>query len=547
MDKLDFLRDHVGHIKRNRDDYEAVRRNVQQYVLPLAGANDTDGFNTKGGRPYTHYDDTAVIACERYAGFISQYLIPANRQWHKLKSTVDDLKDNKEVAEYFAAVNDILFKERYNARSGFREAMRKYFVEIAAFGNACMIVEDVPGEGIRYRTLNTGAVWWKEDKNGFLDTFLIRWDLTLRQIEQQFSYNNMTEKMQGMLGNNSNTVERVLQLILPIKDIPKNIQDDLKVKTKDQRYYVFYVDEAFEKIIKEEAHYIKPVTACRTNNLTGEIYGHGPAYKIINTIAALNRLQHDYLTAAEYKAKPAYIATNDLIQQYRPITPNSIIYGGIDAEGRPALQSLLNNSDLSHMQLKIAEMQRTINDAFLLTLFQILAENPQMTATEVIERSNEKYTLLSSPLHQIADETFPDLVARELDILYRQQRLPEIPQQLVQAGVGYDIQYDNPFARLFGSDEIKTMLEFYQSVVTYSQTNPDAMMIFDEEQALRRQAQLQSLHPKIIRSDEVVQAMKEQRAEAQQEQQAMEQMNTLAQAEQRSAMADKAAKEAQFG
>ena len=35
-----------------------------------------------------------------------------------------------------------------------------------------------------------------------------------------------------------------------------------------------------------------------------------------------------------------------------------------------------------------------INDAFLVTLFQILTETPEMTATEVIERTREKGALL---------------------------------------------------------------------------------------------------------------------------------------------------------
>ena len=38
-----------------------------------------------------------------------------------------------------------------------------------------------------------------------------------------------------------------------------------------------------------------------------------------------------------------------------------------------------------------------INDAFLVTLFQILTETPEMTATEVIERTREKGALLSPP------------------------------------------------------------------------------------------------------------------------------------------------------
>ena len=41
------------------------------------------------------------------------------------------------------------------------------------------------------------------------------------------------------------------------------------------------------------------------------------------------------------------------------------------------------------------EERSLINDAFLVSLFQILTETPNMSATEVIERTNEKGILLA--------------------------------------------------------------------------------------------------------------------------------------------------------
>jgi hypothetical protein len=42
------------------------------------------------------------------------------------------------------------------------------------------------------------------------------------------------------------------------------------------------------------------------------------------------------------------------------------------------------------------EEQALIKDTFLVSIFQILSENPEMTATEVMERTREKGILTGS-------------------------------------------------------------------------------------------------------------------------------------------------------
>ena len=53
-----------------------------------------------------------------------------------------------------------------------------------------------------------------------------------------------------------------------------------------------------------------------------------------------------------------------------------------------------------------------VNDALYIRLFQILVQNPQMTATEVVERTNEKGILLAPTVGRQQSEYLGPLIDR---------------------------------------------------------------------------------------------------------------------------------------
>lgn len=90
-----------------------------------------------------------------------------------------------------------------------------------------------------------------------------------------------------------------------------------------------------------------------------------------------------------------------------------------------------------------------INDAFLITLFQILVEGgDRMTATEVLERVREKGMLIAPTTGRLQAEFLGPCVDRELDVLESQGLLPPPPAALVHAGGEYSLEYDAPMSRM---------------------------------------------------------------------------------------------------
>jgi len=99
-----------------------------------------------------------------------------------------------------------------------------------------------------------------------------------------------------------------------------------------------------------------------------------------------------------------------------------------------------------------------INDAFLVSLFQILVETPQMTATEVVERTREKGVLLAPTVGQ-QNNTLGQMIEREIDVLSGLGIGPPMPSILREAAGEYKIEFDSPLTRMAKAGEASGFMQ----------------------------------------------------------------------------------------
>src|SRR5258708_30440044 len=79
------------------------------------------------------------------------------------------------------------------------------------------------------------------------------------------------------------------------------------------------------------------------------------------------------------------------------------------------------------------EERGLIEDVFLVSLFKVLSEHPNMTATQVIELVNEKGMLVAPTLGRQHTEYVGGMVPRELDLLADMRMLDAVPPRLREA------------------------------------------------------------------------------------------------------------------
>ena len=161
-----------------------------------------------------------------------------------------------------------------------------------------------------------------------------------------------------------------------------------------------------------------------------------------------------------------------------------------------------------------------INDAFLVSLFQILTETPTMTATEVIERTNEKGILLAPTVGRQQSEYLGPMIDRELSVLAQQGLLPPMPGVLREAKGAYQTMYLSPLSRAMRAQEaagfIRTV-ETAKEIVNVTQ-DMSVMDVFDFDTAMPAIADIQGTPPSWMSSPDMISNKRRARAQAQQRQ-----------------------------
>jgi len=162
-----------------------------------------------------------------------------------------------------------------------------------------------------------------------------------------------------------------------------------------------------------------------------------------------------------------------------------------------------------------------INDIFLVNLFQILIETPEMTATEVLARQQEKGDLLSPIGGRLENEFCGKLIEREIDAMAAAGQFDDdgplpMPQSVRERGGAYSVNYLSPMARYRVSGEAAGAEKTIQSLVPIAQIDPTVFDTINFKEYAKLIANAAGAPRRIMRSPEEMQAMEQSRQQQQQ-------------------------------
>ena len=227
-------------------------------------------------------------------------------------------------------------------------------------------------------------------------------------------------------------------------------------------------------------------------------------------------MNKETLIGAQLANRPPVLVADDGALDAFSLVPGSINTGAVSASGSP-MAIPFNTGSQPQLGLEMMDQKRQlINDIFLVTLFQILVQNPQMTATEAMLRAQEKGQLLAPTAGRIMSEQLGPMIEREVDICARMGLFPDPPQQLLDAGMEFDIDYKSPLIRMQMSDEAAGIAQTLQMATSIAQFKPDVMSLFKYGDIMREFADINGMPRSLVVDQEEEQQM--QAAQAQQQQ-----------------------------
>jgi hypothetical protein len=499
-----------------RATWEQHWSEIARRVLPRA-----DEFNQRrmeGDRRQEFvFDSTAPLALERFAAAMDSMNTPRTQKWHKLRASQAGLRDSMEVKRYLDAVNDLLFDARYSSRANFASQAHELYMTLGAFGTGIMLLEDDLGIGLRYKAIALAEIYIAENAAGRIDTVHRKFEYTARQAVQKFGKDNLPDEIVASL---EKTPDKTFEFIHCLKP-----SDDLVYGRKDFRgmpFASYYVSKTGKKVVSRGGFRTMPYQVVRYVTSPRETYGRSPAMTVLPDIKMINEMAKTTLRAAHLKVSPPIMLADDGVLQPFQMRPGALNHGMLNEDGSPRAVPFNTGADLPITVELMEPVRRVINDAFLVTLFQILVEKPNMTATEAMLRAQEKGALLGPTGGRIQSEWLGPMIERELDILSAAGALPPMPDEMLEAGGDVEIEYESPLVRAMKAEEAIGILRTLESVTPMAQVDPSILDRFKLSDIPAALGDINGMPSKLILSDEEYAAVKEGKAQAAQAAQLLE-------------------------
>lgn len=503
----------------NRTNWEGHWTEVAERVWPAQSKLfQSRGYTKTAGEKRNDkvFDSTASVALNRFGAILDSLLTPRNQTWHRIAASDPYLNKDRSVRLWFEEVNRILFKYRYAPKSNFASQNQQNYKSLGAFGSGCLFVDKLAGrdKGLRYRAIHLGEIFFKENHQGLIDTALRYFPLTARQAMQMWP-ETCPDEVKSSLEQNP---EREFYFIHCVK--PREDYDVQRVDALGAEFASYYVSVSGRSLVAEGGYTSFPYAISRYEQVPGEVYGRSPAMDVLPAIKTLNEEKKTVLKQGQRVVDPVLLAHDDGIMDGFSLKPGALNYGGVTADGRPLVHALPSGSVMAGKELMDDERQ-IINDAFLVTLFQIMVESPTMTATEVMERTREKGILLAPTIGRQQSEYLGPMIERETDLLTAQGLIPPMPMILQEAGAEYKVEYDSPLSRAQRSEEASGLLRTVESALNVAgQTgNPAPLDHFNWDVIIPELADIQGVPEKWMNSMKDIQALRQTRAQQMERQQ----------------------------
>ena len=508
------LKSQFSQLKTKRQNWESHWQEVADYCLPRRA--DVTTTRSRGDkRTERIFDGTALHALELLSSSLHGMLTNAATPWFSMRfkdEMVSSIEANKEWLE---SCTDTMYMAL--DRSNFQQEIHELYTDMVAFGTGCMMIEEDEKDFVRFSTRHIKEIYIQENNKGKVDTIHRELKITARAAYQQFG-DKLPKRIMKIVQTAPHDDVTIYHCVKPNDDL-----NPYKMDNKSMEFSSVYYDED-GTIISMSGFREFPFVVPRWLKSSNEIYGRSPSMTALPDIKMINKMAETTIKAAQKMVDPPLLVPDDSF-----VLPVRTQPGGLNfyRSGSRDTITPLNIGANTPLGLNIEEQRRTaIKQAYYIDQL-LMSQNIQMTATEVMQRNEEKMRLLAPVLGRLQSEMLQPLINRTFNILLRKGILPPAPEEL--QGQTIDIEYVSPLARSQKQGDVQAILRTLEIITPMSQMSP-VMDFIDSDRMVNHLASVLGVPSKVIRSVDEVQAIRQQRAAAQQQAAQQQQDMQLAEA-----------------
>ena len=495
------LKSNLSRLMEQRSTWESHWQECADFMQPRK-AEITNERARGDKRNLQIFDATAIHALELLASSLQGMLTSSANRWFSLRYKEDQLNDIDEAKEWLEDVTDKMYTAF--ARSNFQQEIFEAYHDLITFGTACMMIEGDEDQILRFSTRHIKELYIQENDKGFIDTVYRRFQIPVHAAVEKFGLENLSMETGKLF--KKEPFEKI-ELVHVAR--PRTIYNENKLDKKNMPFQSIYFEFGSGHIIDIGGFKELPYVIPRYLKASTEIYGRSPAMNALPDVKVLNKMVETAMKAAAKQVDPPLLVPDDSMLSPIRMSAGSLNY--YRSGSRDRIEPL-NIGQATTVTLNQENQRReAIQKTFHIDQLMISSQR-SMTATEVIQRNEEKMRILGPALSRLQSELLQPMILRVFNIMLRNKLFQVAPEVLANQEI--DIEYVSPMALAQRSQELQSLVRGLELFTQIGQIAPVQDYI-DENGLVKQIINLLGLPAKMIKSDAQVQQVREQRAAAQ--------------------------------
>lgn len=516
--KIKDIKSRFSQLESNRDRFISRWTEAQKFVAPTV--YDWHNLDAIPEIPQRYTSAPCDYLATLVSGLVG-YSISPNIVWFKLSLENHKMLTRYGVKDWLEDCEETLLAE-FNRSNLYQQAAR-WIQDGATIGHGVMLCgEDIANDKLRFTTMKSNEIYLDQNENGEIDTVFRKYLMTVRNAVEFFGEEKLDEDIVRDFQDVSkwnNTIE-VLFCVFPRRDYNPNAKD-----SKNKPIAAFYVDLKHNKIIDEGGYDEMPFSVFEWDQIPGLAYSDSPAIAALPDIKMLNIAKKTSTQIAQTSAEPPMRVSNSI--RNISLVPRGFNYISTPDE---IIEPIRTGENYPITLEVVKDLQQDIKDWFNVDFFLMLQQQSgNKTATEVMELQGEKAAVLSNLIVNL-NTALSKIISRSFNILMRNGRLPLPPETLNAQSNSMKIDFVGPLAqaqkKYHSMGGIAQALQMAQPIM---QMFPNAGDYIDADQLMKHAMEGQGMPQRVIREDDDVQKLREERAQAQAEAQAKAEQQAMLQ------------------
>lgn len=409
-----------------RGNFNTLWQSVSEHVNP--NYSDFTNKHWEGQRRTNRiFDSTAPLALSHGCAALESMLCPASTRWHSLRPADPDLWSDVEIMQWLDKVTDVMFRMRYSPTANFQSQVEEAFSQLLSFGCGPFLVDDVVGYGLRYRARSLCNVYGIENAVGIIDWVHDKYEMSASAAVGAVKSGMFDTLPQSIVSAAEKEPNRMFEFIHSIKP-------DQDAKPGAKRFKSCIVSSEGQKTVCEYGYHTQSLLLPRYRVVPTETYGRGPGVDVLPEILMLNEMRKTYLRQGQRAISPPLLMAGDGLDSF-DLRANALNPASMTVDGKPLVMPFNPGGNFEVSKEMLDEARQTVQRAFLVDIFSVMTQpQPGVTATEILQRAQEKGQLLAPICGRIQAELFGPMITREFDILHRAGQFPPPPTKVLKMG-----------------------------------------------------------------------------------------------------------------